>query len=136
MKIIYRFNFLVFGDKMNGLDDMRFIAVAISAVSFILNIITLWILLTRSERSRPTLLWGALLMFISLWCFSEIFIKSTDDARVALNWFNLVLIAGGFVPPILVNFALEFPHRHPIIEKRKNRYLFYTLVYIPNIIPL
>ena len=79
------------------------------------------------------MLWGSITGLLSLWCFSEVFIKSTPDFWTALIWFRPVLVAGGLIPPLLLNFSLEFPRRHPLIKKKMNRFLFYMLVYLPNI---
>ena len=116
--------------------DLRGISIGISWISFLMNISVLFLLFWKGGRSRHTYLWASLLGLLTLWCFSEVFIKSTDDTATAIDWFRFVLISGGFIPPFLLNFALEFPHRHELIRKRLNRLAFYALIYIPNIILL
>lgn len=121
---------------MTGLPPLRVLAICISLASAIFNIVALYMLINRSERSISTLLWGGLLTFISLWCFAEIAIRSTDDFFFAISWFSMVLFAGGFVPPIVLHFALEFPRRHKIIKSAFNRWIVIGLLYGPNIILL
>jgi|GEM_PF-6864361 len=116
--------------------DLRGISVGISWISFVMNISVLCLLFWKGGKSRHTYLWASLMGLLTLWCFSEIFIKATDDSSTAISWFRFVLISGGLIPPLLLNFALEFPHRHALIRKKLNRFAFYALVYIPNIILL
>ena len=116
--------------------DLRGISIGISGISFLMNISVLFLLFWKGGRSRHTYLWASLMGLLTLWCFSEVFIKSTDETAIAIDWFRFVLIAGGLIPPLLLNFALEFPHRHKLIRKRLNRIMLYALIYVPNIILL
>ena len=109
------------------------IYIFITALTSAIDLIVLCMLFWKGGRSRPTMLWGSITGLLSLWCFSEVFIKSTPDFWTALIWFRPVLVAGGLIPPLLLNFSLEFPRRHPLIKKKMNRFLFYMLVYLPNI---
>jgi hypothetical protein len=116
--------------------DLRGVSIGISWISFLMNISVLFLLFWKGGKSRHTYLWASLLGLLTLWCFSEVFIKSTDDSATAIDWFRFVLVSGGLIPPLLLNFALEFPHRHELIRKRLNRFAFYAFAYVPNIILL
>jgi hypothetical protein len=120
---------------MDGM-DLRDVSIGISFASFLVNTLVLVLLIWKGQRSRAFYLWVAFLGLIALWCFAETFIKSTDDFSTAVSWFRFVLVSGGFVPPLLLHFSLEFPRRHSWIKERNNRWLFYSVIYIPNIILL
>ena len=67
--------------------DLRGISIGISWISFLMNISVLFLLFWKGGRSRHTYLWASLLGLLTLWCFSEVFIKSTDDTATAIDWF-------------------------------------------------
>ena len=116
--------------------DLRGVSIAISAISFTLNLIVLCLLVWKGGRSRPAYLWWAFMGLITLWSFSEMFIRMTDDFYIAIAWFRFVVFSGALIPAILLHFTLEFPKRHPFLRKRTNRTIAYLIIYVPTILLL
>lgn len=116
--------------------DPRSIAIGISVVTFLANIIVLFVLLRRGKASQATVLWSTLVALLALWSFAEVSVRGAGDIIEALAWFRLVLIAGSLVPPIILHFSLVYPTVHRVLRNRWYFSLFLVLVYLINILLL
>jgi len=116
--------------------EPRMIAMAISAVSFLLNLLVLGLLILKGGRSRSTYLWCAFMGLIAVLCFSEALIRSTEDYWTAIMWFRPLVFAGAFLPPVLFHFSLEFPSMHWILRRRMTRIITFIIIYVPSVILL